>query len=85
MTEILYHYVSIKTSSSNTQSGINSVKIDTLTMLDQVSVISSQKLKPTLLNPSYLKLFLTKLESQIVSHPWLVLPKWEGEKRKVHA
>ena len=33
------------------QSVINSVRIDVLSILDQVSVISSQKLKPTLLNP----------------------------------
>ena len=38
------------------QSGINSVRLDILSILDQVSVISSQKLKLALLNPSKLKL-----------------------------
>ena len=61
------------------QSGINSVRIDLLSILDQVSVISSQKLKPTLLNPSDLKLLLTKLESQLVSYLLLALPQKEGE------
>ena len=59
------------------QSGINSVRIDILSVLDQVSVINSQKLKPTLLNPSDLRLFLTKPEGQLVSQQ--CLPQWEGE------
>ena len=48
-------------------------------MLDQVSAISSQKLKQTLLNPTDLKLLLTKLEDQLMSHPHLTLPQWEGD------
>ena len=43
--------------------GINSVRIDILLILNQVLVISSQKLKPALLNPLDLKLLLTKLEN----------------------
>ena len=61
------------------QSGINSVRIDVLPILNQVSVISSQKLKLALLNPSDLKLLLTKLENQLVSHLQLTLPQQEGE------
>ena len=56
--------------------GINSVKIDILSILDQVSIISSQKLKPVLLYPLDLKSLLTKLETQLVSHPRLALPQW---------
>ena len=59
--------------------GINSVRIDILLILNHVLVISSQKLKPMILNPPDLKSLLTKLESQLVSHPWLALPQWEGE------
>ena len=58
---------------------INSVKIDILSILYQVSIISSQKLKPVLPNPLNLKLLLTKLETQLVSHPRLSLPQWNGE------
>ena len=47
--------------------------------MNQVSVISSQKLKPALLNPLYLKSLLTKLETQLVSHPRLALPQWDGK------
>ena len=61
------------------QSRINSVRIGFLSILYQVSVISTQKLKPILLNPSVIKPILTKLESQLVSHPQLTLPQWEGE------
>ena len=49
--------------------GINSVKIDILSILNQCLVISSQTLKPVLLNPLDLKSLLTKLETQLVSHP----------------
>ena len=42
-------------------------------------VISSQKLKPALLNPSDLSLLLTKLENQLVSHPRLPLPQWDSK------
>ena len=59
--------------------GTNSVRIDILSFLNQVLVKSSQKTKPALPNPSDLKLLLIKLENQLVSHPELVLPQWEGE------
>ena len=39
--------------------GINSVKIDILSMFYQVSIINSQKLEPVLLNPLDLKSLLT--------------------------
>ena len=55
------------------QSGVNSVKIDILSILNQVLVISLQMLKPALLNPSDLKLLLTKLANQLVSHTRLAL------------
>ena len=58
--------------------GINSMKIDILSILNQVLVFSSQKLKPALLNPLCLKSF-TKLDTQLVLHPRLALPKWNGE------
>ena len=51
--------------------GINSVKIDSLPILNQVLVISLQKPEPILLNPIDLKSLLTKLETQLVSHPRL--------------
>ena len=59
-------------------SGINSVGIDLLLILNQVSEIASQKIKPALLNPPVLKSLHTKLENLLVSHPRLVLPQWEG-------
>ena len=59
--------------------GINSIKIDILSILNQILVISSQKLKPALLNPLDLKSLLTKLETQQVSHPRFALPQWNGE------
>ena len=60
--------------------GINSIRIEILSILNQISVISSQKLKPALLNPLDLKLLLTKPENQLISHPRLALPQLEGEK-----
>ena len=48
-------------------------------MLNQVLVISSQKLTPTLLNPLNLTSPLIKLEAQLVSHPRLALPQWNSE------
>ena len=59
--------------------GINSIKIGILSILDQFSLISSQKLKLTLLNALDLKALLTKLETQLVLHPRLALPQWNGE------
>ena len=61
------------------QSRINSVKVDILSILDMVSVMSSQKLKPTLLSSTGLKLLLVKLEDQLMSQPHLALPQWQGE------
>ena len=60
--------------------GIHSVKIDILSILNQVLVIRSQKLTPALLNPLDLISLLIKLETQMVSHPRLVLPQWNSEK-----
>ena len=57
--------------------GIHSVKIDILSILNHVLVISSQKLTPTLLNPLDLISLLIKLETQSVSHPRLALPPME--------
>ena len=54
--------------------GINSVRIDIVSILNQVSVISSQK-NGTCITKSIL---LTKLENQLVSHPRLALPQWES-------
>ena len=59
--------------------GIHPLKIDILSILNHVSVISSQKLTPALLNPLDFISILTKLEMQLVSHPRLALPKWNGE------
>ena len=61
------------------QSGIILVRVDILSILGQISVISSQNHKPTLLNPSDFKPSLTKLEDQLLSHPDLALPQWKGE------
>ena len=57
--------------------GINSVRIDILSILNQVLVISPQKLKHALLNPLDLKPLLTELQNQLVSYPRLTLPQWE--------
>ena len=59
--------------------GIHSLKIDTLLILNQVLVISFQKLTPALLNPLDLISLLIKLEAKLVSHPRLALPEWNGE------
>ena len=61
------------------QTRIYSFRVDILSILDQVSEISSQKLKPTLLSPSDLKLLLAKLEDQLLLHPHLTLPLWKRE------
>ena len=58
---------------------IHSVDIDILSILNQVSVISSQKLSPALLSPLDLISLLIKLKTQMVSHPRLPLPQWNGE------
>ena len=43
--------------------GINLVKVDILSIFDQVSIISSHKLKPVLLSPLDFKILPTKLET----------------------
>ena len=58
---------------------MHSVRIDILLILNHILVISSQKLKPAVLNPSDLKSLFTKLENHLVSHARLALPQWEGE------
>ena len=58
--------------------GINSVK-NILSILDLVSITSLQKLESMLLNPLDLKSLLTKLEPQLVLHPRLAPPLWNGE------
>ena len=59
--------------------GIHSIKIDILSILNQVSVISSQKLAPALLNPLDLISLMITLETQLVSHPRLTLSQCNGE------
>ena len=59
--------------------GTHSVRIDILSILSYVSVISSQKLTPTLLNALDLISLQIKLETQLVSHPRLALPGWDGQ------
>ena len=59
--------------------GIYSVRIDILSILNIISVISSQKLTSALLNPLDLILLLIKLETQLLSHLGLALPQWNGE------
>ena len=59
--------------------GIHSLKIDILSILNQISVISSQKLTPSLLTPLNLTSLLIKLETKLVSHPRVVLPAWHSE------
>ena len=46
--------VQLRSHLATLQNGINSVRIEVLSLLDQVLVISSQNLKPTLLNPQIL-------------------------------
>ena len=60
---------------TNLSNGINAVEIYILSILYQVLVISSQKLKPALLNLLVLKSLLTKLETQLVLHPRLAQPQ----------
>ena len=59
--------------------GIHSLKIDILSILNQVSVISSQKLISALLNQLDLISLLIKLEAKLISHHRLALHKWHGE------
>ena len=59
--------------------GIHSVKIDILSILNRVSVKSPPKCTPALLNPLDLISLLITLETQQVSYPTLALPQWNGE------
>ena len=59
----------LKSHLATLNNGINSARIDILSIFNQVLVISSQKHKPALLNQSDLKLLLTKLENQLVLTP----------------
>ena len=59
--------------------GIHSLKIDILSILNHVLVISSQNRTPALLNSLDLISLLIKLETQLVSHPRLALPEWNSE------
>ena len=58
--------------------GIHLVRIDILSILNQVLVISFQKLTPTLLNLLNIISILIKLEVQLMSHPRLALHEWNG-------
>ena len=49
--------------------GLNSLRKNVLSIINQVSVICSQKLIPALLSPHDLTSLLTKLESKLISHP----------------
>ena len=59
--------------------GINSLKIDILSILNKILVISSQKLTPALLKPLDLMSLLIKIENKVVSHLRLTLPAWHSE------
>ena len=59
--------------------GICSVRIDILSILNQISIINSQKLTPALLNPLDLISLMIKMETQLMLHLRLALPKWNGE------
>ena len=69
----------LRSCSATLCNGIHSLKIDILSILNQVSVISSQKLTPALLNPLDLMSLLIRLEAKLVSHPTLASPEWKGE------
>ena len=58
---------------------IHLLKIHILSILNHISVISSQKLTPALLNPLDLISLLIKLEMQLISYPRLALPECNGE------
>ena len=58
---------------------IHSLKIDILPILNQISVINSQKLTPALSNSLDLTSLLIKLGTTLVSHPRLALPAWYSD------
>ena len=59
--------------------GLNSLWINILSIVNQISIISSHILNPALLSPHDLTSLLIQLESKLVSHPRLALPTWHGE------
>ena len=59
--------------------GLNSLRTSNLSIINQISVISSQKLTPTLLSPHDLTSLCIKLETKLVSYPMLALPVWHGK------
>ena len=59
--------------------GLNSLRTSNLSIINQISVISSQKLTPTLLSPHDLTSLCIKLETGLVSYPMLALPVWHGK------
>ena len=71
----------LKSHLATRHNGIHSLKIDLLSFINQHSIKSSQKHIPALLNPLDLISLLIKLETQLVSHPRLVLPEWNGENK----
>ena len=77
---ILYHCLAIKKPSSNW------VRIDILSVLNQALDRSLQNHKPTLLNPSDLKLLLSKIESLLNSRiqEELALHAMESSRHQVH-
>ena len=58
--------------------GINSLRIDILPIIYQISAIHLQKLTPALLNPLALISLFIKLETKLISHPRLTLPAWHS-------
>ena len=49
--------------------GLNSLRTSILSIINQISVISAEKLTPALLSPLDLTSLLLKLETKLVSHP----------------
>ena len=64
--------------------GLNSLRTSILSLINQISVISSQKLTPALLSPLDLTSLLIKLETKLMSHPRLALPMWHSEIFGIH-
>ena len=59
--------------------GLHSFRVNILSIVNQISIISSQKLALALLSPCDLTTLPIKLESKLVSHPRLALPAYHGE------
>ena len=58
---------------------VNSPRISILSIINEILIISAQKLTPALLSPLDLTSLLIKLETRLVSQPRLALPAWHGE------